>query len=211
MSDLTRADRLELLAAQATALAAPFRSEAVYERRNPRSHRREQVSWGLTVPSLLDQVTAAVVPSPARDDIFVAMPYASRAPAAVEALACLERVAGRVYGWLQAAGVPGRGRLADEVRAVVGIATALDDRRLGLLAADVADWHRRCRVLTGWDPPAAHPSAGCPLCGRRGLWIRLDTHHAGCSRCGAGWTPANIGLLADYLRAGQDEPDSIPA
>ena len=183
-------------------LTRPFTHVAVHDVYDTRGHRAKPKFHRTTVHSLLDQVRQQVFPGRGGDGVFVAAPYTAREPAELAALDCLARIEGGAQGWVLAdPGLDLRGTAEGNLAACVGIATGLDDRRLYLLASDVAGWHRLARIVTDWEAPAWRPRAPCPRCDRFGLWIRLDSHDAGCTKCLARWDRATIGVLAEHVRA----------
>lgn len=195
-----RASQLAELADHVRELTRPLHVATPFEAYDPISHRTKKQTHTLTLPSLLAQVRQAAYPTASKDDIFVAAPYQSRAPASVDAVALWLRITFASQGWMRHADLELR-TLEGNLAGLVGIATSLDDRRLQLLATDIADWHHRASVLTGWVSPPAHPRVKCPVCDRMGgLWLRYDSRTGGCSKCQARWSPETIGVLADHVR-----------
>lgn len=80
------------------------------------------------------------------------------------------------------------------------------------LAADVRVWWVQARITTGWDEPAWQPANSCPACGERGgLRVRLAEKLASCRECHALWDHHTLGLLADHVRAENDETEEASA
>ena len=74
---------------------------------------------------------------------------------------------------------------------------------------DLRSWWIRARTVTGWDAPVWKPNRNtCPLCEVKGdLRVRLDAQTAVCLACGEAWDTATIGLLADHIRAENDDAE----
>lgn len=67
--------------------------------------------------------------------------------------------------------------------------------------ADTQRWYHQARIMTGYDSPAWRPDNTCPCCEqRRTLRIKLSTSTAVCVECRTIWTPADIGILAEFIR-----------
>lgn len=79
----------------------------------------------------------------------------------------------------------------------------------------VKRWWSQARITSGWDSPAWRPDNTCPVCEqRRTLRIKLADQMGYCVECRSMWDPAEIGLLADWIRlenAEDAEPESDEA
>jgi hypothetical protein len=153
-----------------------------------------------TLPSLLDQLAAAVLPGEVyvEDEGHVRRTPSSCPPARLEAInACLIIEAGAAL-WMVRTGLTMRETADRNLRALVG-ATVDSDTSRDILA-DLRRWYGMAATLTGWERPPWRPSAPCPICDHNGgLRVRLDRQTANCVECGEAWTPDTIGLLAQYV------------
>lgn len=129
----------------------------------------------------------------------------SPAPANLDAVDRLQAIETAVVGWRLVLQLPGRGRLEDDLRALVGAAATATPELRAQLAADVDRWRLWCLTLTGWRSPPWRPNVPCPQCeklpgDKAGLRVRLDRSTACCVSCGAAWGPDAVGVLAEYVR-----------
>lgn len=189
-------------------------SENVNQLTQPRKHaepytyRTEAGTWihdrhHTDVPSLLQQLRNAV---PGRVGDATSRSFSSRTPGRDDALDILALIDTEAWRWCQYAGMKARGTDGN-VRALVGIATTLDDDNLTDLAWNTSSWVALARVTVGWDRPARSPDNTCPLCGKKGgLRIRLgdgvtsQNASAACLNCHEHWDETNVLLLAQHIR-----------
>ena len=165
-----------------------------------RNRKRETVYHTHTLPSLIDQLAAAIMPG----EVYVEdngkvfrMPQSTPA-ARIEAIdACLAIEAGAAM-WCTRLSIRLRDCAERNLRALVGV--QVDSDTAGAILVDLRRWYGLAATLTGWERPAWRPDAPCPLCGQRGLRVRLDRRTAACAHCGESWTPDTIGLLAEHVR-----------
>lgn len=198
----------------------PLLSEAVDELTKPHVHR-EQVSryengtWvhsrhRTDVPPLVQQLRAAVEPSSSSD--AGKSSFSSRPSARLDAIDTLLRIEAASAVWLTRCGQALRSTLEDNLRALVGCAPGLDEQQQWDLTREARRWATWARVTTGWEVPPFRPNNTCPLCGKRGgLRVRAGDGvtsyetSAVCVECSEAWGPAEIGLLAEHIRAENGE------
>jgi hypothetical protein len=164
-----------------------------------------------TVPGLLDQLDAAVEPSRSSAGAGARPGYGSSPAARLEALDVRAGIAGEVAEWLEWLRERPRPHAADGIGVLLAAAGTLDDEALERLAGAVRSWRIRAAVVTGWEAPAVRLHNTCPACPadeesgattRRGrLRIRVEALCAACSVCGATWDESTIGVLAEHIRA----------
>lgn len=169
----------------------------VWENRN-----RKVRYWAHSLPSLLDQLHAAVIPG----EVYVEddgghirrMPQ-STPPARLEAInAALIIDAGSAL-WVVRVGITLRESADRNLRALVGANTDSDTE--ADILRDLRRWYGMAATIAGWERPPWRPSAPCPICDHIGsLRVRLDRQTATCVECGEAWTPDTIGLLGEYVR-----------
>lgn len=192
-------DGLATIADVADALTNPIR---VHERYEQWINRNRVIKhWDHTMPSLLDQLHAAVVPGEVYVEDqggYVHRTPRSIPPARLEAINALIQIEAGAALWVVRSGLKPRENAADNVRALVG-AQVDSDAAKGILS-DLRRWYGWAATLTGWERPSWKPAVPCPACERKGLRIRLDRKTAACIQCGSAWTPDSIGILADYVR-----------
>lgn len=74
------------------------------------------------------------------------------------------------------------------------------------LEHDVRRWWHQARIVTGWDTPAYRPFNTCPVCEHRGgLRINLEMRAGLCIECRSVWAADEIGVLAEHIRAENQE------
>lgn len=209
-------DALLDLADNVRDLAEHYRHE---ERRphtwSPARHRVEQPPWVTWHAPLLVQLYQ--VAQSAMGGEFVggrARSGQSSGPAGLFALAQLDVIRRGVARWYGRLELTSRGDLIADLRGLVGAAASADHSTGQRLAADVARWRLSCLTLTGWRT-SYRPPAPCPHCDRMpgtvdgkpvGLRVRLDKSTARCMTedCGAHWSQATIGVLAEHVRSYRD-------
>lgn len=157
--------------------------------------------WVHSLPSLLDQLAAAVMPGEVyvEDDAGkVHRQPRSTPPARLEAIhACLVIEAGAAL-WMVRTGLAMRETADRNLRALVG--ASVDSDTAKDILSDLRRWYGMAATLTGWERPPWRPDAPCPICEHRGgLRVRLDRQTANCVECYEAWTPDTIGLLAQYV------------
>lgn len=190
---------LTTIAEVADELTNPIRvREGIYDRIN--GHRKMVRVWTLTMPSLLDQLAAAIYPGEVyMEDNGGHIHHTPRSipPARLDAIdACLRIQAGAAM-WVTRAGLTPRDSTASNVRSLV--AAQVDSDTAKEILADLRRWYGLAATLTGWERPAWRPDAPCPACDARGLRVHLARKTAACVNCGEAWTPDTIGILGDYV------------
>lgn len=190
---------LATIAEAADALTNPIRVREPIHRWE--GSNRKTVHHTHTMPSLLDQLHAAVVPGEVyvEDDAgHIHRTPRSIPPARLEAInACLTIDAAAAM-WAKRLKLAVRETAADNIRALIGAQTDSDTEKE--LLVELRRWYSSAAVLTGWERPPWRPDVPCPLCGQKGLRVRLDRSTASCVQCGEGWTEQTIGLLAEHVR-----------
>jgi hypothetical protein len=163
-----------------------------------------------TVPSLLWQLDHAA-PSGTGDDRSSAG-YESRPTARLEALDCLIHIDLEASRWVRDLGEDDPLDTAGCVTLLHGLARSHPESTRAI-EHDVRRWWTQARIVTGLDSPAWRPDNTCPLCGvKGGLRVKLMHETGFCTHCLETWTPETIGLLANHIRAeNQDEMPSEDA
>lgn len=164
------------------------------------------------VPALLAQLANNDIPSVAADEGARAG-YASKPAARLEALDALVGIDLAVNRWIVDIGDQPHhldtARALRQLHSIVGNADQVTRRAV---EHDVRRWWTRARIVTGWDSPAWTPDNTCPSCGERGT-LRVKEPIGMCTfkgddrrdACGATWTRETIGLLADHVRAENEQ------
>lgn len=155
-----------------------------------------------TLPSLLDQLAAAIIPGEVYledDGGHIRRSPRSIPPARLEAIHALMSIEAGAAIWCDRMTITLREDAAGNIRALVGshLTSDLADELLG----DLRHWYGWAATLTGWRRPPWTPQSPCPFCGERTLRVRLDTKTATCVGCRESWTETTIGLLAEHLRS----------
>lgn len=154
-----------------------------------------------TLPSLLDQLAAAIMPGEVYvedDGGHMHRTPRSIPPARLEAIHALMSIEAGAAIWCTRMTLHLREDAAGNIRALVGSRLTSDDA--DELLSDLRHWYGWAATLTGWRRPPWTPQSPCPFCNDRALRVRLDTKTAMCVSCRESWTETSIGLLADYLR-----------
>lgn len=196
---------LEDLLAYADELTDPRRHVEVLtatvwdHNRNKKTRIKRRVT---TLPSLLDQLAAAIVPGETYIEGDAARPgFASRPPARLDAIDRLLAIEASAARWVGSLGLAVRSSTEANIRALVGISATLDSDTLDALVTEVSMWRAWAATVTGWQTPPWKPRATCPICESLGtLRVRLDRKTACCMDCGEAWDEESIGLLADHIR-----------
>lgn len=156
------------------------------------------------VPSLLTQLWDNDIPS-STAETGTRPGFASKPAARLDALDAAVRIDLEANRWVTDLGEHARTTDTRQViRQLHSLVPSADPVTRHAIEHDVRRWWIRARIETGWDSPAWTPDATCPQCGMRGtLKIRLAEHIGRCvnDACGATWSEATIGLLADHIRA----------
>lgn len=157
-------------------------------------------------PPLILQLLDAVEPSSSTEGGSGTARIAGSRPAArIDAIDTAVRIETDAARWLRRLDASDDGEALDLVLRLHPF--ALTDSEL---ARDVRRWWTWARIVTGWDLPAWQPDNTCPLCGVRGtLRVRLVEKLATCinDNCRETWDEATIGLLADHIRAENNDTD----
>lgn len=138
----------------------------------------------------------------------------SRPPLRLDAIDAERAIARGVLFWLAALTVESRGKLAADLRLLVGMAPILPGSVCERLASGAQGWATLAKVVTGFEAPAFRPRAACPLCSESGtLRVRAETASAACVSCGAGWrkSDATIYVLAEHIRLTNGERETESA
>ena len=155
-----------------------------------------------TLPSLLDQLAAAVIPGEVYvedDGGHVRRTPRSMPPARLEAINALMSIEAGAAIWCTRMDLRLREDAAGNIRALVG--ANLNSDQADELLADLRHWYGWAATLTGMRRPPWTPQSPCPFCNDRALRVRLDTKTAMCVSCRESWTEDTIGLLAEHLRS----------
>ena len=173
-----------------------------------RNKKTRTVRYKQRIPSLLDQLAAAVQPGEAYVEQEGARPgFASRPPARLDAIDRLLAIEAGAARWVTSIGLTPRDTTAGNIRALVGISGTLDSDTLAALVTEVYLWRNWAATVTGWQTPPWRPRVACPVCETLGtLRIRLDRKTACCMDCGEAWseTDGSIFLLAEHIKAETD-------
>lgn len=208
-------DLLILLANAVDSLTSP------YTHREPTSTWQDgewHVSHHTThVPGLLEQLRDCVEPSGSGEG-GRNVPHSTPA-ARLDSIVTLIRIEAGAGGWVvNRCGQPLRATVEDNLRALVGYAPNLDSTSLWDLTDAARRWVTMARVTTGWEVPAFRPNNTCPLCGARGgLRVRVgdgvssQDSSAICVECAETWDAGSIGLLAEHIRAENDDEPATGA
>ena len=177
--------------------------------REPYTYQNDSGTWitdrhTTDVPSLLDQLEATI---PGRVGDATSRSFSSKTPGRDDALDVLALIDTEAWRWCQHAGLTSRGT-AGNVRALIGIATTLDQDNLTDLRWNASSWVGMARVVTGWDKPAFSPVENtCPLCEQKGgLRIRVTfgfdftDANAACLNCHEHWDNTTIHLLGRHVQ-----------
>jgi hypothetical protein len=173
-------------------------------------HRKLIREWRATVPSLLDQLAAAVEPGAAYvDDDPEHTPVApaprSIAPAQLDCINALIRIEAGVTVWCNRADLDWRAELTTTMRSLVGARLTSDHREA--LLDDLRHWYGWAATLSGWQRAPWRPDVACPACDNKyTLRVRLERKTAVCVECGAYWDEDTIGLLGDHVVAETTRP-----
>ena len=200
-------DPLADLLAAADELTDPRRHVEVltathWVNRNRKTVTKRRVT---TLPSLLDQLGAAVHPGEAYVEQEGSKPgFRSTPPARLDAIDRLLAIDAGAARWVQSVGLTVRATTAGNIRALIGISGTLDSDTLQALTTEVYLWRNWAATVTGWQSPPWKPRAACPICDTKDtLRVRLDRKTACCMACGEAWGESDGGifLLADHIRA----------
>lgn len=200
--DITPPDPLTAIAGSVRELVEPARHAERFERfdEKTRRHLPSKLHW-TRHPSLLDQLRAAETAGRGGDGGALGG-FESRPAARLEAIDRLMAIDQAVDDWLvRRLGADTRDSVEDNLRALVGAASRLEERDRFRLQRETERWVAWARVVTGWDSAPWRPNAACPMCETNGsLRVRLDERLAACLHCGETWDSGTLGLLADHLR-----------
>jgi hypothetical protein len=161
----------------------------------------------VTMPPLLKQLADASVPG---SGISVGGPvgFESRPSAELEPLSVLRDISDRVGFWVRVFDLDARKPLPDILSALVS--APHDDEQLASITRQAVTWVRQARIATGLEPAPITLGDACPYCWvKNSLTIAGDLRSARCGRCGKAWDVDTIGLLADMLRANQEQPTLV--
>lgn len=193
------------LADAVDSLADPYQHTEPITEWTANRNKRVRRAHTVRMPSLIEQLREAVMPSRAAEDqAAAAAKVPGSVPAArvdaIDTLVAIEQGAAR---WCLSLGVDLREDAARNLRALVGAATTHDQRDdwLPALVDEVRGWTVQARVVCDWQTPAFRPHVPCPVCEIRALRIRLSARSACCVECGAIWGPEQIVALAEYVRS----------
>lgn len=221
----TASDTLADLAAAITELVDPSTHTERYKRDRPaavgettttrrgrvtarRVSRQQTITT--TIPSLLDALRAACVPGSAPEQVgATGGAFESKPPLEVEAVTVYRGIRDDAARWARKYGLNPREPLPRTLRLLVSV-TATEDQRANLLT-DATRWVREARLAVGLDAAPITVEARCPICGRKnaivvhGVGLTPDRQHANCIRCNVTWSPDQLGLLAEMLRANREQ------
>lgn len=171
-------------------------------------HRNKRVRsvWVTEVPSLLDQLAAAMEPGETyAESEPVRGGFGPRPPARMDAVDRLHAIERAAAEWCAEVGIARRPTAYSRIKGLVGVARELDAGALHTLAHDAERWRRWAATVTGWERPPEVPRAPCPACDAMGaLRVRLavttSTATACCMGCGAAWNEGTVGVLAAHIQ-----------
>lgn len=194
-------DLLADIATAADELTNPMHTVERLPDTNAYRHKRLRRVWVTNLPSLLDQLAAAIVPGESYvEDEVTRASFASRPAARLDAIDRLLAIEAGAAAWCKATALPPRDDPAGNIRALVGKAPVMDSGNQRTLAKDLRSWRTWAATVTGWEHPPHAPRAPCPLCDARGtLRIRLEKNTGCCMACGSDWDATNIGLLTGHI------------
>lgn len=183
--------------------------------REPYTHRNGQqlaIFTHLTmVPALIDQLDDADTGT--KGDVSGGAGYTSRPAASLECIDTLMFIDDEAARWVRKLGEDDPG----DTKACIRRVHALHASQTAPVKADieraVKRWWSQARITSGWDSPAWRPDNTCPVCEvRRSLRIKLADQMGFCVECRSMWDPAEIGLLADWIRLenAEDAPAEVP-
>jgi hypothetical protein len=194
-------DLLTDIAGEADELTNPMHIVEPIWTLNAHRHPRLRKVWTVNLPSLLDQLAAAVVPGETYvEGEATRGAFASRPAARLDAVDRLLAIEAGAAMWCVRVAVTPRDNPAGNIRALVGAAPTTDSDTQRRLAADLHTWRIWAATVTGWEQPPHAPRAPCPLCDKPAtLRIRLLKNTGCCMACGAVWDATNIGLLTQHI------------
>jgi hypothetical protein len=208
------ADLLLDIADTADELTNPMRIvETVWLDRRRGDRKRRRALWTVTLPSMLDQLAAAVMPGESYiSDETTHSALASRPAARLDAVDRLLAIEAGAASWCLRLALSLRKEPASNIRALVGASATMASGDQRLLAADLRSWRIWAATVTGWEQPPHAPRAPCPLCDQpASLRIRLERETGCCLACGGAWDATNIGLLTAHITAYQTRVAAISA
>lgn len=197
-----------------------------HRHREPYTYGDGRTTWTsghvTTVPPLLTQLGQATQQS--MGDGGGSGGYKSRPPAFIESMDTLATIDLEASRWVRDLGEDDPGNTGACVRRLHGLHASAhrcdnaraqrdDEHRVTCcsqhaIEVDVRRWWTQARIVTGWDSAAWRPDNTCPLCGKRGtLRVKLSAHSGMCIDCRETWDETTIGLLADHIRAENQEDD----
>lgn len=194
-------DLLADIATAADELTNPMHTVERIPDTNTYRHKRLRRVWVTNLPSLLDQLAAAIVPGESYvEDEVTRAAFASRPAARLDAIDRLLAIEAGAAMWCVNTALKPRDDPAGNIRALVGKAPVLPSSDQRTLARDLVSWRTWAATVTGWEHPPHAPRAPCPLCDARGsLRIRLEKNTGCCMACGSAWDATNIGLLTGHI------------
>lgn len=163
--------------------------------------------WEHTMPSVLDQLAAAVIPG----EVVLEGGGGTRSPrsvpaARIEAVSAMLQIDAAAATWALETGCTVRGNTASNIRALVGAQTTSDIN--DQIRRDMRRWYGWAATLSGWER-MFKPDAPCPACDLKGyLRVNLTRQTATCALgdkdptgCGETWEQDTIGILAAHIEA----------
>lgn len=175
---------------------------STHTHREPYSHRNGQVLSIFThltmVPPLIDQLDNTDVASRGEGG---SGGYTSAAGISVEAIDTLMFIDDEAARWVRKLGEDDPGDTKACIRRVHALHASQDGPTKTDIERAVKRWWSQARITSGWDSPAWRPDNTCPVCEvRRSLRIKLADQMGFCVECRSMWDPAEIGLLAEWIR-----------
>lgn len=170
--------------------------------------------WHYTrVPSLLDQLRHSS-PKATGEDTQSGGGFKSQPPAHLEALDTEQEIDSQASRWLRNLGEDDSHGTEGCLQKLHGLQVSQDDATRRAITSDIRRWWTWARVTTGWESPAWRPANTCPLCSSKGtLRVRVSQQIGHCLSCRESWDESTIGLLADHIRAENNdtgEPGDTP-
>lgn len=196
--------------------------------REPYLRRTNGTTWTAghvtNVPALINQLLGATPASQGSDSGSTS--FGSRPAARIEAIDTLMLIDDEASRWVRDLGEDDPGDTLDKAtgRPIRGSGTRACITMLHGLHASaehcgsdrgtrgcctkhsiehaVRRWWHQARIASGWDSPSWRPNNTCPVCEQRqSLRVNLIAQTAMCIECREVWTPEEIGLLAEWIRA----------
>lgn len=196
--------------------------------RQPYTHELNGIAYTTAhttkVPPLIQQLAEA---EPSSQGGSQRSTPGSRPAARIDALDTLIHIDMAAARWVRELGEDDPGSTIACVRKLYGLAASAhhcghdkatkDGRKVTCctvhkIERDFRTWWTQARIVSGWDTAAWAPNNTCPIpeCGvRRSLRVRVDEKTAMCMECRETWDAGTIGILAEHIRAENNDREPI--